>query len=255
MSTFQQVKFLIALCLLMVMGISKINAAPVNDTVFVCNGTAVKMLQADSVGKTYRWFNTSNVVVATTSAYVVSGTATGVTFTPANTPVVNTYKLVVDSSGGATCPSDTFYKVIISLPSYATFVTTPASFYCTGSIPANVVLKDSVVSNGSSATAPVLTSVSSYASMGYAWSIVPGTPTPPTGTAATNTYTVTGASLITAGPGSYGYSVATSYTLTAPFVLGTGASTVGSCTSTATGHITIAAPPAVTATNVTTTFQ
>jgi hypothetical protein len=250
MSTFQQVKFLIALCLLMVVGLSKINAAPVHDTVFVCNGTAVKMRQLDSTGKTYRWFNASNTQVATTNTYVVTGGVTGVTFTPANTPVVNTYKLVVDSTGGGTCPSDTFYKVIVSLPSFNTFVTTPASFFCTGSIPANVVLKDSVVATGSSATVPNVATFSGYVALNYAWT---GTPA---GVSTTNVYTVPGASLIAAGVGSYTYTVATSYTLTPnTFVLGTGASTVGACTGSANGTITISAPPAVTATNVTTSFQ
>ncbi len=250
MNTFQQVRFLIAFFLLMATSISKLHAAPVHDTVFVCNGTAIKMRQMDSTGKTYRWFNSSNVQVAATNSYVVTGGSSGVTFTPSNTPVVNTYKLVVDSSGGASCPSDTFYKVIVSLPSFNTYVTTPAGFYCTGSIPANVILTDSIASTGSVASAPNLSAFSSYVSMEYNWT---GTPA---GTVATNTYSVPGASLITSGVGSYTYTVATSYALTPnTLVLGTGASTVGSCAGSSNGTITISAPPAVTATSVSTTFQ
>jgi hypothetical protein len=243
----------ILLLLILVSGTVRLNAATY-DTSYVCSGTQVVLTAQNATGYTFQWLNEANTSVGTAATYTIPGTASGVTNVPGNTPVKLVYKLIVDSLGGASCSSDTFYKIVYALPAFNVAIDTGAAFYCVGSIPTNVVLASNVTANGTS-SAPNLATAPAYVTLNYAW--VNTSPSPagtPGGTPTGQTYTIPGASLIAAGPGAYPYSNTVTYT-TGSYTLGVGASATGTCSVTKNITVDITAQPSIQNVNVQTSFQ
>lgn len=243
----------ILLVLILLSGAFSLSAAS-HDTSYVCSGTQVVLTAQNATGYTFRWFNEANASVGTAATYTIPGTASGVTNVPGNTPVRLIYKLVVDSLGGASCSSDTFYKVVYALPAFNVTVDTGAAFYCVGSIPANVVLASNVTANNTS-TAPNLATAPAYVALAYSW--VNTSPSPagtPGGTPTGQTYTIPGSALIAAGPGAYPYSNTVAYNV-GSYTLGVGASATGTCSVTKNITVDITAQPSIQNVNVQTTFQ
>lgn len=229
--------------------------ATVYDTSYVCSGTQVVLTAQNTTGYTFRWLNEANTQVGTGTSYTIPGTASGVTNVPGNTPVKLIYKLVADSTGGATCSSDTFYKIVYALPAFNVAVDTGAAFYCVGNIPTEVILASNVTANNTS-SAPNLSSVPSYVTLTYVWNNTAPSPAgTPGGTPTGQTYTIPGSALITAGPGSYPYSNTVSYSLGSSYTLGVGASATGTCSVTKNITVDVSSQPSIQNVNVQTTFQ
>jgi hypothetical protein len=233
---------------LMVLGATAVNAAQY-DTSYVCSGTQVTLTIQNTAGYTFNWLSENNTSLGLTSTYVVTGATTTVT---GASPTRLIYKLVVDSTGGAGCSSDTFYKVVYALPAFQVAIDSGATFYCVGSLPTDVVLASNVTAAGTS-NVPNLSTLPAYAVLSYAWT--PGTS--PSGTAGGSpvgqTYTIPGASFATAGPGSYPYGHTVNYNL-GSYTLGTGASS-GTCSFTGGVSVDVTPQPSIQNVNVTTTFQ
>ncbi|WP_118974397.1 hypothetical protein [Taibaiella koreensis] len=224
------------------------------DTSYVCSGTQVVLTAQNATGYTFRWLNETNTQVGTAASYTIPGTAAGVTNVPGAAPVRLIYKLIADSTGGASCSSDTFYKIVYALPAFKVAIDSGAVFYCVGSIPTNVVLASNVTANNA-ATPPTLTGMPAYVSLAYSWVNTPPSPAgTPGGTPTGQTYTVPGSALVTAGPGSYPYSNTVAYSL-GTYSLGVGASATGTCTVTKSITVDITPQPSIQNVNVTTTFQ
>lgn len=223
------------------------------DTSYVCSGTQVVLTAQNSTGYNFTWLNEANASVGTSASYTVPGTASGVTNVPGNTPVRLIYKLVVDSIGGATCSSDTFYKVIYALPAFTVTVDTGAAFYCIGSIPTNVVLTSNVAANGGS-TPPNLATAPAYVALNYTWNAGSSPAGTPGGSPTGQTYSIAGSGLIAAGIGSYPYANTVSYNVGA-YTLGVGASATGTCSVTSNVTVDISGQPSIQNVNVQTTFQ
>lgn len=242
----------LVLTLLILSGTLALKAAT-HDTSYVCSGTQVVLTAQNATGYTFQWLNEANASVGTSATYTVPGTASGATNVPSNTPVRLIYKLIVDSTGGASCSSDTFFKVIYAVPAFTVTVDTGAAFYCVGSIPTNVVLASNVTANNTS-SAPNLASLPAYTSLTYAWNNGSSPSGTPGGTPTGQTYSIAGSGLITAGPGSYPYSNTVSYNVGA-YTLGVGASATGTCSVTKNVTVDIANQPSIQNVNVQTTFQ
>ena len=243
----------IILALVLITGAFSLKAAT-HDTSYVCSGTQVVLTAQNATGYTFHWFNEANTSVGTNSStYTIPGTASGVTNVPGAAPVRLIYKLVVDSLGGASCSSDTFYKVVYALPAFTVTVDTGAAFYCVGSIPTNVVLASNVVANGTS-NVPNLSTAPSYVTLNYAWANTTSPAGTPGGTPTGQTYSIPGSALITAGPGSYPYSNTVTYNL-GSYTLGVGASATGTCSVTKNVTVDISSQPSIQNVNVQTTFQ
>jgi hypothetical protein len=240
------------LALVLVTGASSLKAATY-DTSYVCSGTQVVLTAQNATGYSFTWFNEANTQVGNSSTYTIPGTASGVTNVPGATPVKLIYKLVVDSLGGASCSSDTFYKVVYALPAFNVTVDTGAAFYCVGSIPTNVVLASNVTANNTSVV-PNLASAPSYVSLNYAWANTTSPAGTPGGTPTGQTYSIPGSALTTAGPGSYPYSNTVTYNV-GSYTLGVGASATGTCSVTRNITVDITAQPSIQNVNVQTTFQ
>lgn len=242
----------IILALLLLTGAFNLNAAT-HDTSYVCSGTQVVLTAQNTTGYTFQWFNESNTQVGTSATYTIPGTASGVTNVPGAIPVKLIYKLVVDSLGGASCSSDTFYKVVYAMPAFNVTVDTGAAFYCVGSIPTNVVLASNVTANGTS-TAPNLASAPSYVGLNYAWANTTSPAGTPGGTPTGQTYSIPGSALASAGPGAYPYSNTVSYNV-GSYTLGVGASATGTCSVTKNVTVDISSQPSIQNVNIQTTYQ
>ncbi len=243
----------IILALIFLAGAFSLSAAT-HDTSYVCSGTAVKLTAQNATGYKFKWLNETNTLLDTTSSYTIAGTASGLTNVSGATPVKLVYKLVVDSIGGATCSSDTFYKVVYALPAFSVAIDTGAAFYCVGSIPTNVVLTSNVTANGTT-VAPNLSTAPAYVVLNYAWTNTAPSPAgTPGGTPVGQTYTIPGSALITAGVGTYPYSNTVSYNL-GSYTLGAGASATGSCNVTKNAAVHVTPQPSIQNVNVQTTFQ
>lgn len=226
------------------------------DTSYVCSGTGVVLTAQNATGYSFHWLSETNAPLpgGTSSTYTVAGGASGATNVPSNTPVRLIYKLVVDSTGGASCSSDTFYKVIYALPSLNVAIDSGSAFYCVGSIPTNITLTSNVTATGTS-NAPNLAGLPAYVALTYAWTNTAPSPAgTPGGTPTGQTYTIPGASFITAGPGNYPYTNTVTYNA-GTYTLGVGASATGSCAVTKNVAVHVTPQPSVQNLNVTTTFQ
>ncbi|WP_118949857.1 hypothetical protein [Taibaiella helva] len=243
----------IILALLLLTGTLGLHAARY-DTSYVCSGTQVVLAAQNTTGYTFRWLDEANSQVGNTATYTIPGTASGVTNVPSNTPVRLIYKLIVDSTGGATCSSDTFYKIVYALPAFNVAIDSGAVFYCVGSIPTNIVLASNVTANNTT-NPPSLTGLPAYVSLAYSWvNTAPSPAGTPGGTPTGQTYTIPGSSLISAGPGSYPYSNTVAYSL-GTYSLGVGASATGTCSVTKSITVDVTPQPSIQNVNVTTTFQ
>lgn len=223
------------------------------DTSYVCSGTQVVLTAQNASGYTFQWLDESNTQVGTDTFYTITGTASGNTNVPGATPVKLIYKLIVDSTGGASCSSDTFFKVVYALPAFTVAVDSGAAFYCVGSIPTNVVLASNVTADNTAAV-PDLSSVPSYVSLSYSWANTTSPAGTPGGTPTGQTYSIPGADLASAGPGSYPYSNTVAYDM-GTYTLGVGASATGTCSVTEGITVDISSQPSIQNVNVQTTFQ
>lgn len=242
----------IILALILLSGAFSLSAAT-HDTSYVCSGTKVVLTAQTTTGYTFHWLDENNNPVGplNSSTYTVTGTSVSTA-----TPIKLVYKLVVDSLGGATCSSDTFFKVIYALPAFTVTVDTGATFFCVGNIPTNVVLASNVIANGAPG-APNLASIPAYVTLNYAWvNTAPSPAGTPGGTPVGQTYTIPGSALITAGPGTYPYSNTVNYNFgSSSYVLGVGASATGTCAVTQNANVHITPQPSIQNVNVQTTYQ
>lgn len=238
----------IAAAALMVIGATAANAqvgtGGLSDTSKVCSGQQLTLAGPTPTAPatyTYEWKDDANTVVGTGSSFVVL---------PINTtnntgaPVIKTYKLTVTQTGGASCPSNVYTKVVIAYPALATTATPAQPFYCLGS-PTDIVI--TAVTTAGAAQTPATTS--GYGSLVYTWT--PGTtPAAPAGTAAANVYTVASANFPSAA-GTYNYTASVTYAET---LVGTTAG-MAACTASSTANVVINNAPTVNNTTVTTTYQ
>lgn len=236
----------IAVAAFMAIGVTAANAqvgtGGLSDTSKVCSAQQLTLAGPTPTAPatyTYEWRDDANTVVGTTLNFVVL---------PINTtnntgaPVIKTYKLTVTQTGGASCPSNVYTKVVIAYPPLATTATPAQPFYCLGS-PTNIVI--TAVTTAGAAQTPALNA--GYGGLVYTWT--PGTtPVAPAGTAAANIYTVT---TFPTAAGTYTYNASVTYAET---LVGTAAG-MAACTANSTANVVINAAPTVNSTTVTTTYQ
>ncbi len=236
----------ITVAAVMVIGITAANAqvgtGGLSDTSKVCSGQQLTLAAPTPTAPatyTYEWKDDANTVVGTSATFVVL---------PINTtnntgaPVIKTYKLTVTQTGGASCPSNVYTKVVIAYPPLATTATPDQPFYCLGS-PTNIVV--TAATTAGAGQTPGLTL--GYGALVYTWT--PGTtPAAPAGTAAGNVYTVT---TFPTAAGTYTYNASVTYAET---LVGTTAG-MAACTANSTASVIINNAPTVNSTTVTTTYQ
>jgi len=216
-----------------------------SDTSKVCAGQQVTLTAPAPVAPnvyTYVWADESNTPIpsATNMTYVVTPTATANT---TGAPTFKIYKLTVTQTGGASCPSTVYTKVIITYPHLNTEVTSANNFYCLGN-PVDIVLTANTTSAGTA-----LATYQGYGILDYSWT--PGTtPAAPAGTATGNVYTVAAANMPTTAA-TYTYNAAVKY---ADILVGTVAG-LAACSVNDDGNVIIQAAPVVNSTTVTTSFQ
>jgi hypothetical protein len=236
----------IAVAAFMAIGVTAANAqvgtGGLSDTSKVCSAQQLTLAGPTPTAPatyTYEWRDDANTVVGTTLNFVVL---------PINTtnntgaPVIKTYKLTVTQTGGASCPSNVYTKVVIAYPPLTTTATPAQPFYCLGS-PTNIVI--TAVTTAGAAQTPALNA--GYGGLVYTWT--PGTtPAAPAGTAAANVYTVT---TFPTTAGTYTYNASVTYAQT---LVGTTAG-MAACTANSTANVVINNAPTVNSTTVTTTYQ
>lgn len=235
----------IAIAFLMVIGVTAANAQSgtggLSDTSKICAGQQLTLkgpTATAGVTYTYEWKNGAGAVVGTDSTLVLTGNAN-----TTNAPTLTTYTLTVTQTGGASCPSNVYTKVLVIYPHLAVTATPASPFYCLGS-PTNIVITATTTANG---TAP--TTANGYGGLVYTWT--PGTtPAAPAGTAAANVYTVASANFPTTA-GTYTYNASVTYAQT---LVGTTAG-MAACTASSTANVVINNAPTVNSTTVTTTYQ
>ncbi len=140
-----------------------------SDTSKICTGQGV-VLEAPAPPSTitykYYWFDESNASAGTTSTLTIAANSLE---NNSPSPRQHIYKLVVEQDGGASCPSDTFYKSIIVYPNLSNEVTAEFPFYCSSS-PMDINLEAAAKAGAPASTPATLTLGSgTYGVLTYSW--------------------------------------------------------------------------------------
>ena len=220
-----------------------------SDTSKVCTGQTTILTGPEApVGITYsyEWFDDGATPAFTTQVCTLSS---AVLVNVTQEPKQFVYKLVVSQTGATvgSCPSDTFYKVILVYPALSSSVASNFSTLCSGS-QTDLVLTATATS-GSPAGAPsMLNGV--YGDLQYTFS-GGGINTPVTNTGiANNTYTLLSSNLPAANATPYTYMVDIAYVES----LQGSTAVLANCKSSANTSVTITTAPAISNTSVTTSF-